>query len=524
VRDDIEGIHFPDDGARLTEHFYEALLGPRLVIPEKTILTGVECRGTRLIRCADLSFWGHQDRQPRRKHGIHGIVIVATVFPAALFWRAAFDEHLVYGSEEADMAAQAWALGYSIRLRPKAVIVHERSPTGRTGYSAAAEVSRFYSTYKRYRWIERRPCKASLYREAVLAHTALNRVRHGRWAELAEVWHRWRAANAVIEHERYRRTHQLVDRPLAARPRRAPLTVSVVVPSYRRPADLGNCLRALAAQSRPPDQVVVVVRESDRDTRSVAETFVGVLPLQLVTVEAPGVIAALNRGVERATGEIIAFTDDDASPRVEWLAQIERDYVRDAGIGGLGGRDVVEGAGEQTVDSSRVGRVEWFGRVLGNHHRGVGVPRYVDFLKGVNMSFARDAISGVRLDTSLRGTGAQVHWEMRLCSVVRSRGWPLIYDPSVIVDHRASGRPPGDERGLQDGTVAGAAGFNETRALLTQLSGWRRGTFLVWAFLVGNRGAPGIIQMLRREPSSWVAVKGAIRGRSEAIVEWWRAA
>lgn len=35
--------------------------------------------------------------------------------------------------------------------------------------------------------------------------------------------------------------------------------------------------------------------------------------------------------------------------------------------------------------------VQWFGRVIGNHHLGTGGVREVDILKGVNMSFRQTA-------------------------------------------------------------------------------------------------------------------------------------
>ncbi len=52
----------------------------------------------------------------------------------------------------------------------------------------------------------------------------------------------------------------------AAAARRAGLSVGVLVPSYRRPEDLGRCLEGLAAQIRLPDEVMVVVRDEDAAT------------------------------------------------------------------------------------------------------------------------------------------------------------------------------------------------------------------------------------------------------------------
>jgi len=90
---------------------------------------------------------------------------------------------------------------------------------------------------------------------------------------------------------------------------------TVIVPTYRRPHDLARCLQALTQQVSLPAEVIVVVRDQDADTWAMLETLKSLsLPLKPVTVTVPGVIAAMNAGVAAATGDFIAFTDDDAAP------------------------------------------------------------------------------------------------------------------------------------------------------------------------------------------------------------------
>ena len=66
--------------------------------------------------------------------------------------------------------------------------------------------------------------------------------------------------------------------------------------------------------------------------------------------------------------------------------------------------------GTELAEGSRavVGKLAWFGRLTGNHHLGVGGGREVDVLKGVNMSFRREAIADLRFDQRMRGSGAKV--------------------------------------------------------------------------------------------------------------------
>ena len=273
------------------------------------------------------------------------------------------------------------------------------------------------------------------------------------------------------------------------------MTITIVVPTYCRPNDLIRCLDALKTQTRPADEVLVVVRDTDFETETLLKTLIpGPFPLRSVTVSIPGQVAALNAGLAAAQGDIIAITDDDAIPSVDWLERIETNFLSDEHVGGVGGRDWVY-HGQQLEDGKQevVGRVQWFGRVTGNHHLGVGVPREVDILKGVNMSYRRSAIKGRRFDERLRGIGAQVHNDMAFSLALRRAGWKLIYDPKVAVNHYPAQRFDEDQRNQFNDLAFFNAVHNETLVLLENLPLIRRTVFIFWAILVGTREAPSLL-------------------------------
>ena len=93
------------------------------------------------------------------------------------------------------------------------------------------------------------------------------------------------------------------------------MKITVIVPTYLRPSDLFNCLEAFKRQTRPLDELLVIVRDTDTKTWEFLDNFnLESLPLHTQTVTKPGVIAAMNQGLKVATGDIICFTDDDATP------------------------------------------------------------------------------------------------------------------------------------------------------------------------------------------------------------------
>lgn len=280
---------------------------------------------------------------------------------------------------------------------------------------------------------------------------------------------------------------------------RRDFVISVIVPSFRRPLDLARCLDALRVQRRAPDEIVIVLRAEDVESQMLVERERLALPaVRVVLVREPGQVHALNSGLDAICGEIIAITDDDAAPRPDWLERMVKAFAADAYVGGVGGRDWLhQGGGVESGMQPVVGRLQWYGRSIGNHHVGAGGAREVDFLKGANMSFRRAAIGPLRFDTRLRGTGAQVCNDMAFCLAVRRRGWKLIYDPAAAVDHYPAVRFDEDRRGSVSPVAYRNAAFNYALVVAEALGPVRAWIFLLWAVAVGTRGSPGVLQFIR---------------------------
>ena len=304
------------------------------------------------------------------------------------------------------------------------------------------------------------------------------------------------------------------------------LKMSVIVPTYRRPKDLARCLEALQQQTRPADEVLVVVRDTDAETWAFIESFNPVsLPMHTVTVTIPGAVAALNAGLDTVGGDLIAITDDDAAPHPDWLERIEAHFLSDDRIGGVGGRDWLHyGTHVEGGKRKVVGQLQWFGRAIGNHHLGVGKAREVDILKGANMSYRRAAIMDKHFDRRMRGTSAQINFEIEFCLGLKEEGWKLLYDPMVAVDHYPGQRFDEDKRGKFDSIATTNIVHNETLALLEHLSPTRRFVFLLWAVLVGTGKARGFLQLLRFLPSegqlSWQKWLASMGGRWQGWQTW----
>src|SRR5262245_15794055 len=105
---------------------------------------------------------------------------------------------------------------------------------------------------------------------------------------------------------------------------RATATFSVVIASRREYSHIRSCLNALAAQEYPTDSFeVIVVDDGSRVplAPAVAE-FASRLQTRVHEQGNAGPAAARNAGARLATGDLLAFTDDDCVPARGWLRQL----------------------------------------------------------------------------------------------------------------------------------------------------------------------------------------------------------
>ena len=306
-------------------------------------------------------------------------------------------------------------------------------------------------------------------------------------------------------------------------------SIAALVPTYRRPDILRKCLEGFAKQTRQADELLVVVRDTDGETRAALDELSRIAPnTRILTVSAPGQVAALNLALSEFRSDILAITDDDAVPRPDWLERIGEHFARDPRLGGLGGRDHTWANG--VPDEGKVtvfGKIDWWGRPVGLTHVSSGPPREAEILKGANMSYRGTAIQGLRFDSRLWGAGAEAGNDVAFGLAVKRAGWGLLVDPAVIVDHYPAEKMDYDKRGSFSRQAMIDQGHNQTLILMDHLGSVRRIVFVLWAVLLGMRVHPGILQWVRLElggdPEAFSKLTATLSGRTAGLRTWWRA-
>ncbi len=116
------------------------------------------------------------------------------------------------------------------------------------------------------------------------------------------------------------------------------LTFSLVIPTYNRPGELGECLETLTFLDTPTNgfEVIVVDDGSDRPLSEVVDRFADRLEVHLIRKANSGPGPSRNEGAAVARGRFLAFTDDDCRPTPGWLRALELSLEQNPGylVGG----------------------------------------------------------------------------------------------------------------------------------------------------------------------------------------------
>lgn len=111
------------------------------------------------------------------------------------------------------------------------------------------------------------------------------------------------------------------------------MRVSVVIPVLDDAEELTGCLAALAAQSRPADEIVVV----DNGCTDHSATLARESGARVVREPRRGIPAAAATGYDEATGEVICRLDADSRPGPDWLERIVGAFTDDPALDALSG-------------------------------------------------------------------------------------------------------------------------------------------------------------------------------------------
>ncbi len=219
--------------------------------------------------------------------------------------------------------------------------------------------------------------------------------------------------------------------------------VSVVVCSYNGSKTLDGCLKSLQKVDYPNYEVILV---DDGSTDSVPEIAARYSYIRYHRQVNKGLSVARNVGMDLATGEIVAYTDDDCFADEDWLYFLVAKFLEtDAvGVGGPNLLPIEDGPVSACVQASP------------------GAPAHIliddtvaEHIPGCNMAFRTDRLRAIGgFDAVYRKAGDDVD----VCWRLQAEGGVIVYAPAAMVWHH--------RRSTVKAYLKQQRGYGEAEALL----------------------------------------------------------
>ena len=195
------------------------------------------------------------------------------------------------------------------------------------------------------------------------------------------------------------------------------LSVSIVIPAYNEERHLAACLEAIARQSVPPDEVIVVDNNSTDGTVALARSYPFV---RVVHEPRQGIVYARNAGFSAAHSTIIGRIDADIELPPKWIAHVRDFYTHERNLNAAW-----SGAGHfYNVRLPRL--VSWAYGLLAFRFNKLLLGHYTVW--GSNMALTAEQWRAVENAVCLR---TDIHEDLDLAIHLAEAGYAITYDTSL---------------------------------------------------------------------------------------------
>ena len=208
--------------------------------------------------------------------------------------------------------------------------------------------------------------------------------------------------------------------------------ISVLIATKNRTEKLLDCIESILRSSYESYEIIVMDQSSDLKTQKALKSF-NKKNLKFYKLNFTNKSLALNKGIDKCKGEIIAFTDDDCIVSPNWLSQIDLSFKKFDDIVGV------------------FGNVRPFKRKLGikficpgtvNRHKLKIVSKPCKHWEclgfGNNMAFRKNLFNSDRnMFKTWLGPGSvgEAAEDAELALSALNDGKKLLFDPRVLVYH-----------------------------------------------------------------------------------------
>ena len=196
--------------------------------------------------------------------------------------------------------------------------------------------------------------------------------------------------------------------------------ISVIVCSYNGAKTLNKCFEELSNLNYPNYEIIFIDDGSTDDSLSLASKY----NIRSFSIKNAGLSYARNLGLKEASGEIIAYIDDDAFPDPDWLYYVALDFIH-TDFAAIGGPNICP------EDANLIS--ECVNNAPGSPTHVLHSDRIAEHIPGCNMAFRRAELEKIGgFDTQFRVAGDDVD----VCWKMQDNGGKIGFSPSAVVWHQ----------------------------------------------------------------------------------------
>ncbi|MEM6256158.1 MAG: glycosyltransferase family 2 protein [Cyanobacteria bacterium P01_D01_bin.156] len=222
----------------------------------------------------------------------------------------------------------------------------------------------------------------------------------------------------------------------------AELSISAIICTHNRDEYLGAAIDSLLTQSLENIEILVVDNASTDTTSEVVQQRLSDPRLRYVYEPVLGLSSARNTGAKTATGDVLAYLDDDAEASPQWLAELLEVYQKNPKVAIAGGKvTLLWPPGVEQPPA-------WLSQDLSSGLGAYDLGKQVRFIKnpsltprGLNYSLRKtflDSVGGFDINLGRVGKNLLSNEELHMTQVALKRGWQVLYVPNAKVAHNVS--------------------------------------------------------------------------------------
>ena len=195
--------------------------------------------------------------------------------------------------------------------------------------------------------------------------------------------------------------------------------ITVAICTYNGASTLQECLEGVFALNYPDFEVVVVSDGSTDATEVIVQGF----ECKLIATSNQGLSSARNTAWQHATGEIVAYLDDDAYPDPDWLTHLAHTFMN-TDFAAVGGPNI------PPPDDKDI--AVCVAQSPGGPNHVLISDQVAEHIPGCNMAIRRDVLEGVGgFDPTFRVAGDDVD----MCWRIQEKAWEIGFHPAAMVWH-----------------------------------------------------------------------------------------